>query len=208
MTEEQKYNLIAKMLDNPATLTDDEIAIITADDELTGLLDMSARLKNAYAEPVIIDAEEEWKRFRPRLKRHTLMPSRRWMRVAAIILGVIFLSTLLVRLTDFVFPPGQSPLIADAVQSSHHDETVPMPTAEPAAPAEEETPPAKTTAKKSKKHNVAVKKEIDIDEYVRIRQAKIDNDIATMMEEIKAKENIALQQWQDNETETTITINI
>ncbi len=208
MTDEQKYNLIARMLDAPDSLSDAELDIIASDDELTDILAISGKLKNACSNPLDINAEAEWARFRPRLKRRTFMPSRRWMRVAAIFLGAVFISAVAVRIVDFVFTPDSQPLVADAVQSSYHETIEPQPVEPPTAPVEETTPPRQATLPKTKKRKAAVKREIDIDEYVRIQQAKIDNNIATLMEEVKVKENLALQRWEGNETESTITINI
>ena len=208
MTDEQKYNLIARMLDAPDSLSDAELDIIASDDELIDILAISGKLKSACSAPLDINVEAEWARFRPRLKRRTFTLSRRWMRVAAIFLGAVFISAVAVRIVDFVFIPDTEPLVADAVQSSHHEAIVPKPLEHPIAPVEEATPPQQAIPRKTKKQRAAVKEEIDIDEYVRIQQAKIDNNIATLMEEIKEKENLALQRWHDNENETVITINI
>lgn len=208
MTDEQKYNLIARMLDAPDSLSDAELDIIASDDELIDILAISGKLKSACSAPLDINADAEWERFRPRLKRRTFTLSRRWMRVAAIFLGAVFISAVAVRIVDFVFTPDTEPLVADAVQSSHHEAIVPKPLEHPIAPVEEATPPQQAIPPKTKKQRAAVKEEIDIDEYVRIQQAKIDNNIATLMEEIKEKENLALQRWHDNENETVITINI
>lgn len=211
MTDEKKYNLISKMLDAPETLTDDELDLIVSDDELIGMLDASAKLKAAYTVPANINAEEEWKRFRPRIKRLNRMPARWWMRAAAIFLGVIFLSALLVRLTGFVLTPGRQPFVADAEQAPQQERPAAGLVAEPVIP--DKAPVAAPThvvssTKMAKSHKRSVKKEIDIDEYVRIQQARIDNNIATLMEEIKEKENLALQRWHEDENETVITINI
>lgn len=208
MTDEQKYNLIARMLDAPDSLSDAELDIIASDDELIDILAISGKLKSACSAPLDLNAEAEWERFRPRLKRRTFTLSRRWMRVAAIFLGAVFISAVAVRIVDFVFTSDSEPLVADAVQSSYHETIAPNPVEQTIAPVEEATPPQQATPPKTKKQKAVVKKEIDIDEYVRIQQAKIDNNIATLMEEIKEKENLALQRWHDDENETVITINI
>ena len=193
MTEEQKELLISKMLDRPASLSDEELDAMLHDDELRDIYEVSAAVSSACTSQPELDMAEEWKRFKPRIRRKPT--ATRWiMRVAVIFLGVIFVSGIVNKLIDNLFTSDRQPVTANAEQ--------------PKMPVEPEPPQqlqqrtatkniAQVKRKTSKYHTFrAAKKpanaqrtnlnraatreetEMNIDEYLRIQQARIDNELA------------------------------
>lgn len=115
MTDEQKEILIAKMLDAPSSLSDKELDAILHDDELRDIYEVSSAVSSAYAGQPELDMEDEWKRFRPRLRRKPT--AMRWaMRVAAIFLGVVLASGIAVRIIDLIYTHDRQPVIAKVDQ--------------------------------------------------------------------------------------------
>lgn len=191
MTDEQKEILIAKMLDAPSSLSDKELDAILHDDELRDLYEVSSAVSSAYAAQPELDMEDEWKRFRPRLRRKPT--AMRWaMRVAAIFLGVVLASGIAVRIIDRIYTHDRQPVIAKVdqlqelkpdlsiqqrPQTSSTDEMPQIEKSKPAVPATRIAKAEVTPAKASLPHE-APAIDIDIDEYLRIQQARIDNDLA------------------------------
>lgn len=204
MTEEQKEILIAKMLDAPSSLSDEEVDMILHDDELRDIYDVSATLGNACGRQPEFDMEAEWNRFRPRIRRKP--SSMRWvMRVAAIFLGVMVSSGITVRIIDSVFSYNQPSAIAKAEQSQEQvqaaDNSPAMQKEPHAAGANEDArqipaiaanhsvAPARHSAKSettvtgNTNRSAPMETDIDVDEYLRIQQARIDNDLAVQVAE-------------------------
>lgn len=194
MTEEQKEILIAKMLDAPSSLSDEELDLISNDDELRDIYAVSASLSNANVCQPEIDIKAEWHNFMPRIQ---LKPSKKdWiMRVAAIFLGVIFATSIVVRIIDHTFSEEQQPAIAkiDSTPKANstpvehqnpqdHEEKGKAPEEEPKAirshTSEANNHIAKAEATKHTDSKAQAETDIDIDEYLRIQQARIDNDLA------------------------------
>lgn len=183
MTEEQKDSLIAKMLDAPSSLSDEELEAILHDDELRDIYDVSAALSNACTPQPEPDMEAEWLRFRPRLRRKPT--TMRWiLRVAAIFLGAVLASGIAVRVFDNIFTADSpQPAIAKV------DTVIPARTKPAALPAEQEASAAPEPAIKkcraveparyiSKVELSGEDTEIDIDEFLRIQQARVDHNLA------------------------------
>ncbi len=59
MTDEQRDIIIAKMIDAPAALTDEELRMIASDAELSDIQAVSAAVSGAYARKPTIDIEGE-----------------------------------------------------------------------------------------------------------------------------------------------------
>lgn len=185
MTEEQKEILIAKLLDCPSSLSDEELDLILHDGELREIYDASVAMSGALVRQPDFDMEEEWRRFRPRLRRK---PTRmRWvMRVAAIFLGVVLASGIVVKIIDRAYTYDRQHVIA-VVQ--YPDELKNPPLIQQAMETEDNAPieqPAHQPKSESPKRNKAVtqeQSEDEIDEYLRIQQARIDNDLAIMVAE-------------------------
>ena len=201
MTEAQKEILIAKMLDDPSSLSVEEMDAIARDEELRDIYAMSAQVSGACAPKPEIDMVEEWVRFRRRMRQR---PSRwRWvMRVAAIFLGVTFVGGVAVKMIDNTFTPDNTPMIVKVHRPSEAKKySVPgltaltamcrQPKMAPAAaqPKAADVPKplvakARTKTPEVKAQPEAQMAEVDIEEYLRIQQAGIENDLAMQNAEI------------------------
>ena len=173
MTDEQKEKLIAKMLDTPASLSDDELDGILRDPELLDLYEISAAVSNASIRQPDIDVNEEWTQFRGRIRRKPL-PLDWIMRVAAIFLGVMFTAGILVKVIDYVFSQESAPVIAESEKNAEPEILIPK-ISDPPTENRENLAVAAVTPD----HPVASPTdEIDIEEYLTIQQARIDNELA------------------------------
>lgn len=201
MTEEQKEILIAKMLDAPSSLSDEELNSILHDGELRDIYEASAALSNACIRQPELDIKSEWNNFRWHIRRKPTMI--RWvMCVAAIFLGVTFPSSIAVRIIDKVFTNDQQSAIAQAEQSSKaNNAPVGLQNTQVAEEKKEEASQEPTTARidaVANNHHLAQTEiqqskttiaqvdtdiDIDIDEYLRVQQARIDNDLALQVAE-------------------------
>lgn len=195
MTEDQKEILIAKMLDAPSSLSDEDLDAILHDDELLDIYETSATISSAYIRQPELDMEQEWERFRPRIRRKPT--AMRWVNlVAAIFLGVLFASSIAVSIIEIVFTPDQPPVIAKVEQSKVLD--TPQPNLH-STESEEKTksdptinkshPPmtsqSPVTNRRPTKNTETVEipesqmeTDTDIADYMRIQQARVDNDLA------------------------------
>lgn len=198
MTEEQKEILIAKMLDAPASLSDMELDAILNDDELRDIYAASAALDSAYAAEAEFDMDAEWKRFCPRLRRK---PDKvRWfMRVAAIFLGVLIASGVVVKIINTSFTHDPQPVIAKVEQVSKAAERPTPHVPEQTTMTEPKAPRNHAVDHDSKHYNTRhiakaevsmpattpaqAEPEIDVDEYLRIQQARIGNELALQIAE-------------------------
>lgn len=201
MTEEKKEFLIAKMLDSPSSLSDEEMDVILHDDELKDIYEMSSAVSGACIRQSEIDMTEEWERFRPRIRRKP--SAMRWvMRVAAIFLGVVVASGIVGKLTDYLLSSEEQPVIAK-VEERHvvtpDSISIPVAANEPVMKVEEALPAGNQRAHKRHRAKAAVVAadtitayDLDDDEYIeqylRVQQARIDNELAMMTaQEIREK---------------------
>lgn len=195
MTEDRKESLIAKLIDAPSSLTDEDLELIVGDDELRDIYEMSTIVKGACMRPSM-DVSEEWVNFRPRLTRRP-RPAWGWIvRVAAAFFGVSLLAAVVIKFSGPI--PADQPLVAagDEIQETdstilllpHDDEDETIAVESPS----EQAPPVPVPPKAQK--NAVATPEIDIDEYLRIEQARIDEEIAVQMAEIYLSEYNAMQQ--------------
>ena len=211
MTEEQKDNLIAKMLDAPSSLSDEELDAIVHDDELRDIYGMSSAMSGACIHQPEIDMDDEWNCFRPRLRRKP-SPMRWVMRVAAIFLGVLVASGITVRLLDRLLISDERPVMSMLEQQDMTD-TIIMPYVEvpdtvavaepPTAPSVErkehvaEHEPLIAKAEVATAEDIEQAADVDVDEFLRIQQARIDNDLAMQAVEVFEDEYIAMCQIYD-----------
>lgn len=124
----------------------------------------------------------------------------RWITwAAAIFLGVIFMSSIVVRIVDNEFSTKQQSVIANVKQSHEKDiapEDIQSPQfAEKKEDADQEPTINNSTSTVSNSHLAKAEinhskakdtkedSDIDVDEYLRIQQARIDNDQALQMAE-------------------------
>lgn len=203
MTEEQKDILIARMLDSPASLTDEQLEMILHDDELRDIYEMSAAVSSACVRHKELDMEKELELFRPRIRRKPF-PMRWVMRVAAIFLGVSLISSVSGWIIDYIFSTSYDTAIAKVEKTSEVKEVssvreipaFPPPREEASAVSEGNKRIMKKVADDApvrqieKQASVETQEddEIDIDEYLRIQQARIDNEIAMQNAEIYSVE--------------------
>lgn len=198
MTEEQKEILIAKMLDAPSSLSDEELDSILLDDELRDIYEASVALSSACIRQPELDMKAEWNSFRPNIRRKPT--AMRWvMRVAAIFLGVFLASSLAVRF-DYIFTNNQPATIAVVEQSPELNYAPVVPQNPQTTEMKKDDAGKNTTI--DRKHSLVdshhhstkveisqsppaaqVEPDIDIDEYLRIQQARIDNNLAIQVAE-------------------------
>lgn len=179
MTEEQKDILIAKMLEAPASLTAEELDAIMCDEELRDIYNVSVAVGNACIRQPEIDTAREWQRFRQRMtpRRHT---GRSKLLIAvSVAVAILTLSGLLYTAMRQPSIDSVSPLLARAEQ--------PAPTTEPGTTCDEEhsliaTEYEDTTEAATEEIDIQAIIELtadtDIDEYLRLQQARIDNELA------------------------------
>lgn len=207
MTEEQKEILLGRMVDNPAGLSSDDMAMIAGDEELRELYQLSADLKTACVKPPEIDEAKEWQRFRSRM-RVAGRRRRSWMmRVAAIFLGVMLLSGVAVTLIDrLMLMPESTEIAAVPVDTV----TVAPMQKEAAGPELIADAAVKKTVKKAVKEAVGEAKraggkqstpsEPSIEEYLAVQQARIENEIAIELAEAIKQQYLAEQEWNNLQT--------
>lgn len=201
MTEEQKEILISRMIDAPLSLSDKDLEAILTDDELHDIYEVSSTVRGACIRQPEIDMPEEWKRFRRRIhKRPTKI---RWiMRVAAIFLGILLFSGVVKKMIDQSLTTKEQPLFTKLDHNAQHGNILTITSSTRQSESQEnaitKTLTCKNKTSDSNLHRAKTKttkqkrepKEtsIDIDEYLRIQQARIDNDIAMQVAEIYMEE--------------------
>lgn len=210
MTEQDKDILIGKMIDSPSSLTDEELSMILIDDELKDIYEISSDVKGACIPKQEMDIEREW-----RLFRHRILPKpspMRWMmRIAAIFLGVMLASGILVKFTDYLFTDeNKTIVVSDAGkrvvlnnQVSGNDvvdlpkkDVEPISVMHPVREDIRDSKPVKTKILRSIDKKVQLEEdEIDVDEYLRLQQSEIDQEIALLNAEMFLDERDALREF-------------
>lgn len=195
MTEEQKDILIAKMLDEPSSLSDKDLESILSDEELRDIYEMSATVSGVYIDQPDFDMAEEWNMFRPKIRKKPM--KMRWaMRVAAIFLGVVFVGGIMTRMIDKAFDaPRQTvakvqdikkPSDIKSIEDSKSNEIREKEDSQPIMSRCKGTSSGQrmSTTKTVKERQMELPEEdMDVDEYLRLQQARIDNDLAMMTAE-------------------------
>lgn len=193
MTDEQKDILISKMLDAHSSLSVDEMDMILGDDELKDIYEISSAVHSAFVRQPELNMTEEWNQFRPRILRKPMAMS--WLvRIAAIFLGVILASSILVKVLDRILTHDSEPAIAKTEIPAEVDQTIfiPMPEIDTSDSQSQSIKPVviHTSVKtedlpiNNPAETEEPTEEIDLDEYLRVQQARIDNDLALQNAEI------------------------
>lgn len=193
MTDETKNILIAKMLDCPDTLTSDETAAIMGDEELRELYEISVRLQDSLQLEPQIDAQEEWNSFRQRLVPARKRLFRRFMRIAAVFVGVALVSGIAVKVIHEATPESRLIAVADCdsilpvlpeTRLLVPDNGTLISGGEDISQAASVTPAPSAKEVTSKPGNPKTGQEMNVEEYIRIEQARIDNDVAMAMAQV------------------------
>ncbi len=204
MTEGQKDILIVKMLDAPDSLTDKELDMMMHDDELRDIYETSAIVSGASNSQKEFDAEQEW-----RLFRHKIIPRpslrRRFMRIAAIFLGVIVVAGLAGKLIDYTLTKGYEEQMAQTAKSTTPKDygtreispkiTDVEPASTPKIAKEASNKAIASTTPQYIKPLQAEEEEIDVDEYLRQQQEEIEDAIIRQNAEISIDELYAMQEF-------------
>jgi len=207
MTEEQKDILIAKMIDAPSTLSDEEVELIQHETELAEIYEMSAVVSGACIAQPEIDMEKEWERFCPQLRQRPA--SYRWVfRFAAIFAGLVFISALMVMIVDRLFADGGQTMVASLEKPSvggmefRVEATPPDPETPVVAEAARRKPATvrrrrNVKARVSERNPITPQDEREVEEYLRLQQARIDNDLALLCAEIFEEEYKSMLMFLD-----------
>lgn len=197
MTEENKELLIAKLIDTPSLLTKEELDIILGDEELMDIYELSAALANSTITEKDYNMREEWELFHSKTARK----QRRLfkvIRIAAIFIGVVIFSGLAILLSYNSLNDGNpSSKIAgrienkapEVVRTSENFSEIVANNIDITQPQENNIEPPKSYQKLGTKKaelfndNLILEEETDeeemiTDEYLRLQQARIDNDVA------------------------------
>ncbi len=197
MTEENKELLIAKLIDTPSLLTKEELDIILGDEELMDIYELSAALANSTITEKDYNMREEWELFHSKTARK----QRRLfkvIRIAAIFIGVVIFSGLAILLSYNSLKDGNpSSKIAgrienkapEVVRTSEIFSEIVANNIDVTQPQENNIEPPKSYQKLGTKNaelfndNLILEEETDeeemiTDEYLRLQQARIDNDVA------------------------------
>ncbi|MDE6668534.1 MAG: hypothetical protein K2K26_02485, partial [Muribaculaceae bacterium] len=156
--------------------------------------EISSAVSGACIRQPKINVDEEWERFRPYIKPKPT-PMRWIMKVAAIFLGIVSVSAIVIKIIDSVFTTYTHPGIVKVEQPVVPAQiTTLKETTQELLAAPETTTVTSVKKKQLNKRKRKVSKaaeveivepekviqsdEVDIDEFLRIQQARIDNDLA------------------------------
>ncbi len=210
MTEEQKDILIVKMLDAPDSFTDKELDMILHDEELKDIYETSAIVNGASISHKEFDAQQEW-----RLFQHKILPkpslTRRFMRIAAIFLGLIVVGGIIGKIIDYTLTKEYEEQMAETAttptpnnQNNKEDASKisylnPIPTpqqvTESATPANAIVHSKTDQSKAFKALQKEEEEEIDVEEYLRQQQEEIEDAIIRQNAEIYIDEYYAMKEF-------------
>lgn len=203
MTEEIKNTLIEKMIDRPDELTSDEIMAICSDEELRELYEISTKLQDTLQPEPQTPVAQEWDMFSRRLgiRRPKKMLYRRLMPTAVAVAGVLLISAVIVKIIGHAPSVSDSSLTADVVNTDITEnpaDTIRCQNDKLVTTLKNDTPHIAEASMPDKNHSPKKAKSIstptatpDFDEYLRIEQARIDNEIAMAMAEVYEAEYLA-----------------
>lgn len=207
MKEDDKVNLINKMIDNPDSLTKQDFDAILKDREIKEIYEISSSIKGFIMSGIEVNGMKEWELFRPRIKNKT-NPFKWIMRVAAIFLGIMIISNIMVRIIDRVLDQHPTTVISNSnerydgnTQNGMKKQPLTIPLEDISQKvvevnnveivSEKEIQHLTSSPKATKEKidsEIPKSNEIDIDEYLRIQEAKIENELAFLNAQIYLEE--------------------
>lgn len=203
MTEEIKNTLIEKMIDRPDELTSDEIMAICSDEELRNLYEISSKLQDTLQPAPQTPVTQEWDMLSRRLstRRPKKKLYRRLLQTAAVVAGLLLISAVIVKITGHAPSAPDPSLTADVISTDitkstadtircQNDKLVTTLKNDASHIADASKPDKNHSAKKAKSASTPTATP-DFDEYLRIEQARIDNEIAMAMAEVYEAEYLA-----------------
>ena len=90
MEQNEKIRLLLDVQEHPGNYTDEELERLLGDEEMAALLQGLATAKRAMAEASVPDVDAEWEQFER--EHFTRRSGNRWLKVAAMFVGVLLLS--------------------------------------------------------------------------------------------------------------------
>lgn len=204
MTSEQREILIGKMIDSPETLTNDDIAMISSDYELRELYEVSSGLADELTPVPEVDIDAEWLKMESliRAREHRKHFRLRRIGVAAAIAGLLICWAITIKYTQSNngSAPKTTELYMSEVGSQDSESPILEDTGEIiSSTSSEGQQPVKsdvTVPAKSDTYNT------DIEEYIRIEQARVDNEVAMALAQIYQEDYDAdleeLAEWLDS----------
>ncbi|MDE6338824.1 MAG: hypothetical protein K2K97_03435 [Muribaculaceae bacterium] len=190
MTEEQKDILIEKMIDRPESLTSEEMAIIASDLELKELYEMSVILTDNMVDLPEPDIDAEWMNIKRRIvsQGHQRHFKRWWIGVAAVFAAVLLCSVAfkyIISENKTVSTPYISEVRSEAPSKPYMAETVDCAEDSIESSQEKKQPMIQQRVSADIASDA---EEVDIDEYIRIKQARIDNEVAVALSRLYQEE--------------------
>lgn len=190
MTDAQKERLIEKMIDTPSLMTDEELELILNDQELWDIYEMSSSLSNAYIPQPEVVIRKEWKSFKPFLKKKPNF-IHIFVKIAAIFLGILVLSSITGMVVYRLVNNDERKVIVKVdekkiieVLSSEEPKNTLSENKNEMTPSESQNniyqTPREVNSKSVINDNMKESEEIDIEEYMRIQQARVDNELAVL----------------------------
>ena len=118
-----KTDLLFQMMEQPQAYTEQQWQEILADEECRELYDLMAKTRSAFDAQKEIDDETidtEWKRL-------TVSANHRWLRVAAMFIGVLLISGIAVAAIYMIQSRSKQPTENNVEASSQHSTLSPQP---------------------------------------------------------------------------------
>lgn len=222
MTELQKDTLISKMIENAYSLSDEELDMIVHDEELREIYEMSSAVKGTYLSHREFDMDKEWKLFQSRNLSGFKRAGLKWIfRAAAVVLLLVCLPAIVVKMHKNNPDTANQHITADLQHTASlksfalttvvaEDSVAPVENfvlSEIKVEHKSSHRPFNVRVKESESEMLFSEEDLDIEQYLRIEQASIDNDLAMQNAEIYREEYEAIREiiGEDENLDGTLT---
>ena len=118
-----KTDLLFQMMEQPQAYSEQQWQEILSDEECCELYSLMAKTQSAFEAQKEIDDEtidDEWKRL-------TVSSNRRWLRVAAMFIGILLISGIAIAAIHIIKNRSEQPSESIVETSSHHSFHSPQP---------------------------------------------------------------------------------